>query len=206
VTRALRARMAVDPPRGIARALARAARCAVFGLGLFACDTGTQYALSDTERSVYRGSCFEGRCREEITSPMGARPSPACGAGERAGFVLAGAHVVTVCHACLGPQGAPARPDLSRCRPVACAHPRDCPPWHRGRTVACREGLCVEQNPAAGPRPLDRVSAAGLCMTGAGPTSAERLALVEDRLAFARAACDRDGRCGPPAGCRGFAR
>jgi hypothetical protein len=174
--------------------------------GLLACDTGTQYSLKDTERSIYRASCREGRCREEITSPMGARPQPACGAGERAGFALAGAHVVTVCHACLSSDGAVRRHDLARCRVVTCEHPRDCPPWHRGHEVTCVEGLCLERVASPGPRPLDRVSAAGLCMSGAGATSSERLSLVDDRLAFARAACDGEGRCAQPAGCRAFAR
>ncbi|MBL8682372.1 MAG: hypothetical protein JNK05_24615 [Myxococcales bacterium] len=171
-------------------------------LGASACDTGTHYSLRDTDEGAYRTSCWQGRCRESLTSPMGARPSPSCAASERAGFALAGAYVVSVCHACFDGAGRVARYDLSRCRAVSCQHPTDCPPWHRGHAVECREGLCVEKETAAnGPR-LDRQSAAALCMAGAGSTSQERFVLGEDRLAFARAACDAQGRCAQPAGCR----
>ncbi len=169
---------------------------------LTACDTGTHYSMRDTDEGSYRTSCWQGRCREELTSPMGSRPSPACGAGERAGFTMAGAYVVSACHACFDRSGRVARHDLSRCRAVSCQHPTDCPPWHRGHAVECREGLCVEKGVASSGAALDRVSAAALCMAGAGPTSADRFVLGDDRLAFARAACDAQGRCAQPSGCR----
>ncbi|MDP3274668.1 MAG: hypothetical protein Q8Q09_05690 [Deltaproteobacteria bacterium] len=170
---------------------------------LMGCDTGTQYNVRDTEQSVYRVSCREGVCREEISSPMGARPQGQAQPGEHAGFALLGAHVPTVCHAWIA-EGRPARPDLSRCRPIACARDLDCPPMHRGQRVACGGGLCVARSPGvtARDRGLDRVSAAGLCMAGAGPTSQARMALTEDRLAFATASCDAQGQCEAPRGCR----
>lgn len=169
---------------------------------LYACDGGTHYCLRDTEEGAYRTSCSNGRCREELTAPTTARPEPACGAEERAGFALGGAYVVSACHVCFASDGRVSRYDLTRCRPVACQNIRDCPPWHRGHAVECREGICVEKDGARTDRPLDRVSAAALCMAGAGLSSNEQIALAQDRLSFAMRACDAQGRCTQPAGCR----
>jgi hypothetical protein len=158
--------------------------------------------MGDTDEGSYRTSCANARCREEVTAPTAARPSPPCAPGERAGFALAGAHIVSACHVCFASDGRVSRHDLSRCRAVTCQHARDCPPWHHGNAVECREGLCVEKSSAPSDRPLDRVSAAALCMAGAGPSSAERIPLAQDRLSFAQRACDAQGRCAQPAGCR----
>lgn len=176
---------------------------------LVACDSGTHYSMSDTDQGAYRTSCWNGRCREELTAPNGSRPDPACAAGERASFVMAGAYIVSACHACYASDGRVSRTDLTRCRALRCDHPQDCPPFHRGHPVACREGLCVEKDGLSGAsadRPLDRVSAAALCMAGAGPASADRIALAQDRLSFAQRACDAQGRCAQPVGCRTIPR
>jgi hypothetical protein len=175
---------------------------ATLGSMMIGCDTGTHYSLRDTEQSVYRTSCWEGRCRPTLTAPTEARPAPPCAAGERAAMVLAGAYVVSACHACVRAEQTVTRHDLARCRAIVCEHPRDCPPWHRGRSVECRQGLCVERGSPREERPLDAVSSAALCMAGAGPSSGDRFTLAEDRLAFARAACDAQGRCAQPSGCR----
>ena len=177
-------------------------------LYLAACDTGTQWSVSDTERTIYRASCYAGSCKLEVSSPAGTRASR-CRASEHPGIALTGAGVLSVCHACIPNNNdnserarGEIRPELSRCRPIICSHPRDCPPWNRGHTMQCVSGLCVE-NGLQGDRVLNSVSAAALCMAGAGPATAVQ-PLTEDRLRFARAACDPDGRCAQPVGCRAF--
>ncbi len=176
---------------------------------LAACDTGTQWSLRDTERTIYRASCRDGTCKLEVTSPAGTR-STGCASQEHPGLILAGAGVVSVCHACVPNVHDNSErvrqslhPELRRCRPLACAHVRDCPPWNRGQTVQCLNGLCVEANMRP-ERPLDLVSASALCMAGAGPATGEQLPLTADRLAFARASCNLAGQCTQPVGCRSY--
>lgn len=177
--------------------------------GLAACDTGTQWSVSDTERTIYRASCYAGSCKLEVSSPAGTRASN-CRASEHPGIALTGAGVLSVCHACIPDNNDNServrreiRPELSRCRPIICSHPRDCPPWNRGHSMQCLNGLCVE-NGLSGERVLDVVSASALCMAGAGPATVQRPPLMDDRLSFARSACDSAGHCAQPSGCRAF--
>lgn len=173
------------------------------------CDTGTQWSVRDTERTIYRASCREGQCKLEVSSPAGTRASR-CAANEHPGLALTGKGVLTVCHACIpnthdnSLQAHRAlHVELNRCRPIVCSHIRDCPPWNRGHTVRCDHGLCVE-NDLQGERVLDVVSASGLCMAGAGPATEGNLPLTDERLRFSRFACDAEGNCVQPTGCRAF--